>query len=186
MINENLLEKFQSGILTDQEILASDIAVKRAEIESEAYARAQSEAARRAAIKQRQNNIESLVSIDQTTEIHRRDFERIRFEQRKLNEEFDRLAQNSLDGWAQSGTLFREKFTETIPGVQYFNGAEWREKEDIRKQIEILKTELRERGARLQASCYNVSGIGNSPIEIRDLPPLQFDDDAVEPDEKAA
>ena len=187
MINETILSRIRAGeTITPEDVLRIEGEEKLNALKIEATRRAQSEAASRALMEQRQNHIQRLIFVDRQSELHRRTFEQIQHEKLRANEEFDHRAQIALDAWTKSATAFRETFAEIVPEIQAFHGLNFQQKQTIRDQIENVKTQLRERGAMCQASCFNNSGIGESPIEVRVLPPIEFNDEPPNAPAKAA
>lgn len=182
MINETLVKRLQRGeTLSPEDVSRAEAEAKLADYQAEAKRRADAQAAQITTQRARENSIEKMLFLDRQSELYRRNFELIQHEKETMLKDFDARAQIELDNWDKATTAFLGTFGEIVPSVHgYVTGNEAQHRTQL---INQLKNELKAKGAKCEASCFNVRGIGRSAIEVINLPPFEFDD---EPPKRAA
>lgn len=151
-MNENLIEKYQNGELSDAEILAADLAAKRAEIKRQADQRAVKSAETEAAEQKREQRLERMVSIDRATEAATRDYERLfqKFDDFVLA--FGQELVQTKGRIISAQTAFGREVNAAVENVGRIkvNYAP-----EIEAKLEELLETLKNRGAALSSVCFD-------------------------------
>lgn len=150
-MNENLLQKYQNGELTDEQIIAADLAAKRAEISAEANRRAEARRAEENAEKTREQRFVQMASFDRQCDSAARDLEGL---SQKLD---DFLLPFALDFVQTKARIisaqrgFSSAIKKEIPRLDYLHNHNAPELENqLSETLETLKTQF---GATLSAVC---------------------------------
>lgn len=153
-MNENLIEKFQRGELSDAEIAAADIAAKRAEIEAEAARRAEARQIEETADQKREQRFEKMLSFDRAAEAATRDLETLLLEFDEVLLSFGRRFLQTKARIVSAQRGFSSAINSEIPRLNRLHvHYEPEIEESLKETLETLKTRF---GASLSSVCSDI------------------------------
>ena len=150
-MNENLLQKYQNGELSDAEIIAADVAVKRAAIEAESERRERIRIEQQTKANTTEHRMQKMVFLDREAEHATRDLENLlqEFDEFCLN--FGRKFLAARYRIIRAQMAFGREVNAAIPNVNKINSSYEPETEADLK--ELLET-VGKRGASLSSICF--------------------------------
>lgn len=174
MINEILIQKIQSGEnVTPEQIIAAEAEAKLNELKAEANRRAELDHLETERAAKRELVIKRMLSTDRAAEAARRKLETITKERAEAMLRFDAAEAEQTRIWQSCYQDFIGDFSVIEPAARQLSGGYPANATELQQQVENLKNELKQRGARLSAVLYNILGVGRSVLEITSLPPLE-------------
>lgn len=152
-MNENLLRKYQNGELSDAEILAADVAVKRAAIEAEAERRERIRIEQETGAAAREHRLQKMVFLDREAEAATRDLENLlqEFDEFCLN--FGRRFLATRYRIVRSQMAFGREVNKAVENVNKINSSYAPE---IENQLSELLETIEKRGASLSSICSEI------------------------------
>jgi hypothetical protein len=153
-MNENLLQKYQNGELTDEQIIAADLAAKRAEYSAETNRRAEARRAEENAEKARRQRFEQMASLDRQCDSATRDLESSfqKVDDLLLPLAFELVRNKARIISAQRD--FSSALKKEIPRLDYLHNHNAPELENqLSETLEMLKTQF---GASLSSVCSDI------------------------------
>lgn len=152
-MNENLLQKYQNGELSDAEIIAADVAAKRAAIEAEADRREQIRIQQEIKASVAEHRLQKMVFLDREAEAATRDLE-------NLLQEFDEFCLNFGRKFLavryriiRAQMAFGREVNAAIPNVNKIKSSyEPAIESDLKELIETVG----KRGASLSSICSEI------------------------------
>jgi hypothetical protein len=150
-MNENLLQKYQNGELSDAEILAADVAVKRAAIEAEAERRERIRIEQETKASAAEHRLQKMLFLDREAEHATRDLE-------NLLQEFDEFCLNfGRKFLAARYRIIRAQMAfgrEVNAAVENVNKLNSRHAPETENQLSELLETVQKRGASLSSICF--------------------------------
>lgn len=153
-MNENLIEKFQRGELSDAEIAAAGVAAKRAEIEAEAARRAEARQTEQRTEQTREQRFEKMLSFDHAAETATRDLESLLLEFDAALLSFGRRFLQTKGRIVSAQRGFSAALNSEIPRLNRLHVHDEPEIENaLQETLETLKTRF---DASLQSVCSDI------------------------------
>ncbi len=186
-MNEQLLQRIAAGESVGiNDVLEVEAAAKLAALNDEAKRRADDLAKTEAANRTREQKLDEMLLLDVRAEAARRKLENVVAAKQKLLEDLTISEKQAETEWHLAHSQFVGKFAGFVPQIRSMSFRVLENQGALEKQVEEIKGELKQRGARLQAVLFNYAGRGQSFIEIPNLPPLDAAAETGEPTEPKA